>query len=533
LSDRPTGDNKPSLRRLLYEKVHTPPADLFTPPVHEGLKRASNAVELLTGMASQVALPSLFESMIREAGIASVISQSPDRLWLQQVITWLPDFVQAATQCSPSLDLQELSKLLTLMQWQHIPLLFLQTNGNAKGIYLLTVEESKELKFDYVFRVGCNAMYWEKENSRTAGYQFPDTLLPVSSSTGEGTPIRAQQHLLFSYSRTGPDHKEMAPAAFITAIINTQALPVEKVILQPEIMGLFRSLFQSEVMAPEISKPDEALVNRLLEKFMLSATALNNYLYCPLEFYYHNLVRVPSRRNEATEFGSAIHHTLELLFRKMQADREVFPSKAIFIDDFEQYMRQQRGSFTPEQFNRRMEYGHEVLSNYYDEYIRSWNTIVAVERNFRNVIVGGVPLKGKIDKLEFDGRMVNIVDYKTGDPDKARAQMAPPGETIPLGGNYWRQAVFYKILIDNYRQKEWKVVSSELDLVEPDKQRQYHKEKFFITADDMAIVTQQIASSWWRIQNRDFYTGCGKPGCYWCHFVKTNHLAIAWHLQST
>jgi DNA helicase-2/ATP-dependent DNA helicase PcrA len=536
LSDRPTGDNKPSLRRLLYEQVHTPPLDLFTQPVHEGLKLASHAVELLTGIASQATLPSLFENMIREAGITRFINQSPDRLWLQQVITSLLDFIQTETQRNPSLDLQQLSKLLTLMQRQHIPLFLLQANGSDKGIYLLTAEEFKEPEFNYVFWAGCNATHEETKNNNTTGYRFPESLLPVSSPTGVPMTIGREravshkgQHLVFSYSRTGQDFKETAPAAFLAALIQEQAIPVERCVLQPAIMSLFRSLFQGEVMAPEISKPDEALVNRLLEKFMLSATALNNYLYCPLEFYYHNLIRVPSRRNEATEFGSAVHHALELLFRKMQAAGEAFPAKAVFISDFEQYMHRQRGSFSLEQFSRRMEYGYEVLSNYYDEYVHSWNTIVAVERNFRNVIVSGVPLKGKIDKLEFDGRLVNIVDYKTGDPERAKAQMTAPGEAMTLGGNYWRQAVFYKILVDNYRQKEWKVVSSELGLVEPDKQQQYHKEKLFITADDVAIVTQQIVHSWWRIQNRDFYTGCGKPDCYWCHFVKFHKLAVAWH----
>ncbi len=41
-----------------------------------------------------------------------------------------------------------------------------------------------------------------------------------------------------------------------------------------------------------------------------------------------------------------------------------------------------------------LEYGHEVLSNYYDKYIFTWNRIVTVERNIRNVVVNGVQLKG-------------------------------------------------------------------------------------------------------------------------------------------
>ena len=34
---------------------------------------------------------------------------------------------------------------------------------------------------------------------------------------------------------------------------------------------------------------------------------------------------------------------------------------------------------------------------------------------------------------------------------------------------------------------------------------------------------------WDKIQGHDFYTGCGKPDCHWCEFVKTNNMAIALH----
>jgi DNA helicase-2/ATP-dependent DNA helicase PcrA len=195
------------------------------------------------------------------------------------------------------------------------------------------------------------------------------------------------------------------------------------------------------------------VVSRLLEKFVMNVTALNNYLKCPLQFYFNNLIRIPSPKNEATEFGSAVHDALEKLFRKMsagqQGNKAEFPPKEEFISDFEKYMHRHRESFTKEQFARRIEYGREVLGNYYDRYVHQFNKIVAIERNISNVIVKGVPLKGKLDKLEFDGKLVNVVDYKTGDPDKARPKLTPPGDKDPNGGDYWRQAVFYKFLVDD------------------------------------------------------------------------------------
>jgi DNA helicase-2/ATP-dependent DNA helicase PcrA len=66
----------------------------------------------------------------------------------------------------------------------------------------------------------------------------------------------------------------------------------------------------------------------MLDKFVMNVTALNNYLKCPLEFYFKNLIRIPAPKNEATEFGSAVHFALERLFKKNAGWRqEEFPLK--------------------------------------------------------------------------------------------------------------------------------------------------------------------------------------------------------------
>ena len=32
-----------------------------------------------------------------------------------------------------------------------------------------------------------------------------------------------------------------------------------------------------------------------------------------------------------------------------------------------------------------------------------------------------------------------------------------------------------------------------------------------------------------KIQDKEFYIGCGKEDCHWCNFVKNNKLAVALH----
>jgi DNA helicase-2/ATP-dependent DNA helicase PcrA len=321
----------------------------------------------------------------------------------------------------------------------------------------------------------------------------------------------------------------MEPSMFIAEILEQHAIPIEKISIAPEDMAAFE-LLQFNAQAPEIEKGESDFIDAILDKFVMNVTALNNYLTCPLQFYYQNLIRIPTGKNENMEFGSAIHHSIEKLFRKMQEGKQdKFPSKDEMIADFTWYMRRHRESFTKEQFERRMEYGDEVLRNYYDKYVNSWNKVVSVELNIRGVVINAVPLKGKLDKLEFEGKNVNVVDYKSGDIDKAISKLKPPNEKEPQGGGYWRQAVFYKILVDNYPLKDWKVISTEFDFVEPDKKKEYRKEKIIITPADTETVKQQITSTWQKIQARDFYTGCGKEDCHWCNFVKDNQLAVALH----
>ena len=537
-------DTKTSLRRLLYEKATAIPKDLFSQGIHEGLKKASATLEKFIADVPNVTLQQLFENIIRQTGVLSHIMQSPDKHWQLQILTGLFDFVKEETRRNPLMKLQQLINIIELMENEEIALPLVQVSGSDKGVNLLTAHGSKGLEFEYVFFAGCNASFWEKKRKPGGGYSLPDTMFSSQPKSKDDEELRrlfyvaltrAEKYLFISFSRFKNDGKDLEPSMFIAEILDQHLLPAEKVFISDEVLFEFNALQFGEAEAPEIEKIEKDFVDRLLEKFVMNVTALNNYLRCPLEFYFKNLLRIPSPKNEATEFGSAVHYALEQLFRKMLGPDNMggntgqFPSKEIFIADFEWYLHRHRESFTKEQFERRLEYGQEVLSNYYDKRIGTFNKIVTIERNIRNVVVNGVPIKGKLDKLEFDGKSVNVVDYKTGDPNKAIPKTKGPSDNDPNGGDYWRQGVFYKILVDNYEQKNWKVVSTEFDFIEPDKKKVYKKEKLVITPDEIETVTQQITSVWQKIQDREFYIGCGKPDCHWCNFVKTNNLVVALH----
>lgn len=533
---------KSSIRQYLHEWQATRKPTLFTEAPELAMMELSRMLESWISAAHNVTLQQLFAAIISEGGILSYIMDSPEKMWLMKVLQALFDFIKEETRRNPDLSLVPFMDMVDLMEANRIPIPVVQVSGNDKGINLITAHGSKGLEFEYIFLAGTNSHLWENKQQNSSGFSFPDTVFSTQATSTDEQELRrlfyvaitrAEKYLYISYPECRQDGKPLEPSMFITEILEQHGLPNEKVEISEEAMFDFESLHYQKNLAPEIARTDQLFIDNLVAGFVMNVTALNNYLDCPLGFFYKNLVRIPTGRSENTEFGSAVHFALEKLFQKMQAGgKNEFPTREEFVKDFMFSMLRHRESFTRESFERRMEYGKEILTNYYNTYIHSWNKIVSVERNVRNIVVSGVPLKGKVDKLEFEGNQVNVVDYKTGDYEKAIKdyhKFDRPGNKQPNGGDYWRQAVFYKILLENYRSKSWQVASTEFDFIEPNKQKVYHKEKVFITKEDIDIVTQQIVDTWTKIQNKDFYTGCGKEKCVWCNFVKDHKLHIALH----
>jgi DNA helicase-2/ATP-dependent DNA helicase PcrA len=530
---------KTSIRKLLFEKSNLTAKDLFDTGINPALKDFSKMMEQLIADVSNVTLQSLFEKIISDAGVLSYIMKSDEKIRLLQILTALFDFIKEETARNPLLTLQGLIDVIDLMRKEKLSLPLIEFSGNSAGVNFLTAHGSKGLEFEHVFITGMNAHLWEKKRNPNNGFKLPDTLfssLPSGNADEELRRLfyvaltRAEKNLQVSFIKIKPDGKEAEHSMFIAEIIEGNNLGIKSVQLPQEELMEYETL-NFVHQAPEIKKDEEDFINSLLEKYVMNVTSLNNYLDCPLGFYYKNLIRIPSGKSENLEFGSAVHFALQKLFEEMQKnEKQEFPPKEKMLSSFVWYMKRHRENFTQEAYDRRMEYGDKVLGDYYDNYIKSFNKIVAVERNIKNV-VNGIPIKGKIDKMEFSGNAVNVVDYKTGDVNSVytNKKLKVPNDENPNGGDYWRQAVFYKILIDNMEGKDWKVVSSEFDFVEPDKTKGYQKRKIFIEPADITTVKQQISEVWNKIQAHDFYTGCGKEDCYWCNFVKENKLSIALH----
>jgi len=513
-------------------------SDLFTQGEINETKRVSKVLEGLISKMKNITLQELFEEVVREAGILNHVINSDEKPWLMQVLTALFSFVKAETRKDPDISLRRLLDMIGIMKKHSIRIEMQKVVSAENGINLMTAHGSKGTEYEYVYMIGCNRSIWDDKNSSNSRtFKLPDNLSASKHEVDELEEsrrlfyvgiTRAKTYLNISYSLKDEKGKNLERSAFLGEILESGVITETKKHADENTLIEFLELQYTAKAIPQIKLIDKLYINKLFENYSLSVTHLSNYLECPIKFYYQNLIRVPAAKSESMAFGSAIHSTLQALFEKMKENNNTFPSKQTMLNDYTVYLHRNRESFTKEQFNRRLEYGEKILPAYYDFYINKWNKIVTLELNVRNVELKGVPINGKLDKLEFDGKKVNVVDYKTGRYDNAKKKLVPPNDSNIIGGDYWRQAVFYKILLDNQQRNDWVAESSEFDFIEPVKD-EYKKEKIEISQQDIEIVTNQIVTTWQNIQNHEFDKGCGKEDCHWCNFVKDNKLHVALH----
>jgi DNA helicase-2/ATP-dependent DNA helicase PcrA len=520
---------KTSLRRYISQMKSPAQPGLFDQPANLGMKFLMSDIDYLLKYSVSNTIQQLFQQVIAKMGILKYIMEQPDKGWYMQVLTNFFDFLKDESRKNPEIKLSDLVAIIKLMKENKIRLELNQVIFSENGVNFLTAHGSKGLEFEHVFLIGCSKKIWDSKG-RNYGFSYPDTLTQAPddeiAQKEEARRLfyvaitRAKQHLSISYSGKDKNGKDQEASQFVGEILADTHLQVQHPKVSEGDMMEFLAIQFTETDQPKIELLDKNYINQLLQDYTLSVTHLSNYLDCPLRFYFQCLIKVPSGKSPAATFGQAVHWALNKIFRKLKENGDEFPLTDDFMKEFRWYMYRNRDSFTKEDFKLRLDYGEKILPPYYNQNIEVWNNIAVTERSIKNVEVEGVPIKGNLDKIEFTGKQVTVVDYKTGKFKNAAKKFKKPDDDNPNGGDYWRQAVFYKILIDNDRSVDWDVISTIFEFVEPE--GEYHKEKIVISRDDTAVVTDQIKTVYQKIMAHDFNTGCGKKECDWCHFVKSN-----------
>ncbi len=501
----------------------------------KALVRLGNNLDRWEREQLSLPLPLLIEKIVHESGIVAHLVKTTNHVWDLQVLYTFFEFVKESYLRNSKLKPVMLLQMIGQMNDENIPVALQRVVQNDNGVYFYTAHGAKGNEFEYVFIIGCTKNFWEGKRGGGNEYRMPDniTLTKDDSEKTYKTEVarrlfyvaltRAKKHLYLSFALNDNAGKAIETSVFIDEI----SLPDERVKKTVASGAIMEHLGWALQPVPEvrIKMANAQWIERALQQFTMSYTTLSKFLHCPLAFYYENILKVPFQKNDALAFGSAVHYALERMFLEMKARKGEFPDKEFVINSFNSALYSEASCFTSIQFDRRMEQGHSLLNEYYDHYVNTFHKDVEIEFKVPRYALDGVPVTGKIDRIELYGDGLKVVDYKTGDPDKsASANTAPPNEKEPLGGDYWRQMVFYKLLLENYEERNWNVKLGMFDYIQKSKSGEYKQIVVPVFAKDEEIVRGQLKDTYGRIMNHEFDKGCGKETCHWCNFARRYEL---------
>ncbi|MEO6833548.1 MAG: ATP-dependent DNA helicase, partial [Chitinophagaceae bacterium] len=527
------GENKTYWRLVLAQPLLLESLNLDTV---SAIHRIGKCLDEWLMTMSNLTLPLLLEKMVYESGIIEFLLHGKEPAWEIQVLHTFFHFVHENHERTPKLNLQSFLDMIEKMQDEKISLPLEKVIQQDNGLRLFTAHGAKGTEFEHVFILGANSDFWEKKRARTDIFKLPPMEMNFKdeeekSSSEEVTRrlfyvalTRAKKALLISYSTTNEKGAERTASSFIDEI----AQPEEHILTKPSEEEMVSSLSWAMSPVPEvqIELADKTIIARTLQNFNMSYSSLSKYLRCPLAFYYENILRVPMLKGEALAFGSAIHNALERLFKEMKLRQQEFPSKEELIKFFEQNFYFEGDGLPNPAYERRLEQGRTVLSDYYDTFKNTWSKNVEIELSVKRFYLDGVPVVGKIDKIEIEENGVRVIDYKTGNPDNNAAKnIAQPNVKEPNGGDYWRQMVFYKLLLENSNELHWKVKMGTFEYVERSKTTgEYKSFNVPVFEQDELAVRQQLRNTYANIMNQEFKKGCGKDDCQWCNFARRYEL---------
>lgn len=394
-----------------------------------------------------------FEIVIKESGYLDHLLNGKSRLEGLNRLNTLFREIKRQNQRNHALTISEFLEQLKIRATNNLRLLENPLVGQREGVQLMTVHASKGLEFEHVFMIRSTSSTWDKPGLADK-IRLPKGLV-TSEIADEKLEFeedqrrlfyvaltRAKQMVYLSYAKFRSEQnkvREDLPTLFLAEIpaqhLNTIVQPAESSEDLAELETLF--LLSNE---PDFSESEQAFIKTLSENLILSPTALNNYLTCPRKFLYQNLIRIPQAKSKSAAMGTAIHAALDRYFKEYHR-KKIKPPREFLTLHFKTAL--QKELLTEKDYQERLQIGQNILNDYFDNFADSFNPNIVTEFNFSRdgVNIEGIPITGKIDKIEPSEQGLTVTDFKTGNADTGQRK-------LQHGEDYWRQLVFYQLLCD-------------------------------------------------------------------------------------
>jgi DNA helicase-2/ATP-dependent DNA helicase PcrA len=464
-----------------------------------------------------------FETVAKESGLIANILNRPDYPEKISKLNSLFKEAKRSALANHKYNLSDYLKDLKILSEHNIPIKT-KLVAASDAVRLMTAHKAKGLEFDYVFICGARDKHWGNKRDINL-FKLPVASLSRLDSAEKNEDerrlfymaiTRARKEVIITYPSMADDGREYVPSQFINEI---------KPELKEELSVADKYKKQTLIISKSIiNKPrtdEKEFIRNIFIERGLSPTSLNNYLRCPWQFFYSNLLRLPQTPRLPQAYGTAKHHALQFFFNSINTNKKAGAN--YLVSEFEKSLAKQL--VDENGFKHLLEKGKSSLKSYHDFYKGSFKKGTVNEYKISGVefSVGKekIKLTGKLDKIEINpkNKSATVTDYKTKAP-KSRNWMLGLTKD-PKGIEYFRQLVFYKLLLDSLPHKKFNMEFGVIDFTEPDEQKRFKKEIFEISNSDVKSLRELIEKTADEILNLKFWnSGCGKKDCEFCALRK-------------
>jgi DNA helicase-2/ATP-dependent DNA helicase PcrA len=394
----------------------------------------------------------------------------------------------------------------------------------ASAVQLMTVFKAKGLEFAHVFLASCQDDVWGNSSRGNSNkLSLPANLAPIrhaGATQDERLRIlfvamtRAKYGLHLTSYASNFSGKSTTPLKYFDVRPTDDGLqafalpePFQRV-TQPDTtapaLGLLELNWHSRHSGQDTLTDLRGLLAGQLEKYQLSPTHLTTFVDLqyngPESFFIRSMLHFPSAPTPDSEFGTAIHESLEWLQHQLDQSEALPPAEDV-IKHFEKCIEKAHLPLT--QHNVQVVRGRRVLKTYLSARSTMFQPGDLAEKNFRNenVFVGDVHMAGKIDRLEIDHktRTITVVDYKTGN---VHNKWNNSDQRLHL---YSLQLYAYKLLVEHSRSfKGYVVTKGRLEFIEPDQTGRIQSLELVFTEAETARIIKLMTSLWQHIRTLSF-----------------------------
>ena len=472
-------------------------------------KRLPNLIEIRENLLNESSLGALI-FIAERSGFIDIISKDPSYIHVWRGIISLAESLSNSDTVSSPIEL--MNTMLAYRLGAESRTIKVTVGAPDVSVKAMTAHGSKGLEFDYVFLPYATEEAWI---SKGRGTSF---VLPKKHANHNDIAdlrrlfyvalTRAKKDITIMPSLEESNGDVLTPLRFIGEIDEKY---IEKISLSREDAKVIIKEKKNNIISMKILN----LAKNVLFENGLSVTALNHFMECPNKFLYQSILKLPQAPSGSAEKGKTMHSAISRIWRNKSHTLEQI--KIDLEEGIVEYLNEsllsigEKNAVKAELLEKAPIVAKALLEH--------WNKAGTIfTEHWINSKYKDIPIHGQLDAIIDNGDEVEVFDYKTRE---SMSDNAIRGDTKSSTGEYFRQLIFYKILLmDDYHFNN-KRISPYLVFVSPDDKGRCPIKSLPIEKEDIDRVKSEIENLKKSIMDGDIMnTNCGEKDCEWCKMRK-------------